>query len=122
MADLTVKDGLNSANPNNIADLLRDVSIGDVLAGLVAPQERARTGLSSSTTQVHDIAAVISAVSVANSAIVIVSSGVTAGVGEVAITYAAGIATLEFQAAVTQYEVMEVPVTDIATALAVNLT
>ena len=121
MVDLIVKDGLNQANQNKLGYLLRDISFGDVLAGLVAPVERARTGLASSVTQVHDIAATITAVSVAATAIVIVSSGVTPGVGEVAITYTAGVPTFVFQAAVTQYEVMEVPTTDLGAALAAVL-
>lgn len=109
MVDLTKKDGLNSANPNKVADLLRDVNFGDVLFSMVAPQERPRTGLASSATQVHDVAALIVGVSVANADRPIVNPGATPGATEVSVTYdtATGVPTLVFGAAVTQYEVME---------------
>lgn len=104
----TIQDQLNTASPADVADRLRQVLIGDILAGLV-PVERSRT-VSSSATQVHDVAATIISVAITTAAKVIVPSGVTAGAGEVQVTYAAatGIPTLVFGDGVTTaYTVVE---------------
>jgi hypothetical protein len=103
----TVQEQLNLASPTTIADMLRKVAIGDLIAGMV-PTAKSRTGLASSTTHTEPEGGVISAVeSPAGTALVIVGAGVTPAVGQVAIAYdAEGVATLTFQAAVTAYDVV----------------
>ncbi len=92
----TVQERLNTASPNDIADRLRQVSIGDVVAGLI-PVERTLSGLTSSATHVHDVPGAIMAVSLAAAQKVIVTSLDTPGAGEVGVSYNAdGLATLLF--------------------------
>ena len=109
MAD-TIKDGLNQSNPNKLPSLTQSIKLGDVLASMVSPQSRARTGLASSTTQVHDRPALITAVAVGGSFRSIAPDGATLAAGQVSIAYdqTTYIPTLTFQAAVTQYEVQEI--------------
>lgn len=92
----TLQERLNIASPSDFADRNRQVSMGDVLAGLV-PVERTLSGLASSATHVHDVAGTILAVSLAAAQKVIVTSLDTPGAGEVGVTYDAnGVATLLF--------------------------
>lgn len=104
----SVKEALDIANPNNVADNLRAVTLGTLIEGLI-PRTEARTGLASSATQVESEAGPIHAVeSPAGTNLVIVGSGVTPAAGQVAIAYnAQGIATLTFNAAVTAYTVVK---------------
>lgn len=92
----TRTQSLNKANPNEIADLFRLISIGDIMAGLI-PRHRSRTGLASSATQVHDVpGAILQVIDAAGTTALAIVSG-TAGAGEVQVTYDAnGLATLVF--------------------------
>jgi len=92
----TVQDRLNTASPSDIADRFRQLPIGDILAGLI-PSQATYAGLASSATHVNPVAGNITAVSVSAAAKVIVDSTVTAGAGEVQVTYdAQGVGTLVF--------------------------
>lgn len=104
----TTKEALNLANPTSVPDMLRKVSAGDILAGMV-PTANARTGLASNTVQENDIAGAILAVeSPAGTNLAIVGPGATPAVGEVAVAYDSnGLATLTFQAAVTAYTALQ---------------
>jgi len=104
----TVQEQLNLASPTTIADMLRKVSFGDVLAGLV-PRLEQRTGLASNAVQVEPEAGEIKAVeSPSGTNLAIVGPGATPAAGEVAIAYDSnGVATLTFNAAVTAYDVVK---------------
>lgn len=104
----TVQEQLNLASPTTIADMLRKVSIGDLIAGLV-PRAVSRTGLASNTVQVEPEPGEIKSVeSPAGTNLTIVGAGATPAAGEVAVAYDAnGVATLTFQAAVTAYDVQK---------------
>lgn len=124
MAD-TVKEGLDTANPNSVASWLQKVKLGTFLASYLKPVERERT-VASSATQVHDVPATILAVSTGaggTTARAIITSGVTVGATTVNIAYdAAGVPTFTFNAAVTEYTVIEqVEPTDLAAALAESI-
>lgn len=95
MAD-SVQDRLNVASPGDISDRFRQVSMGDILAGLI-PAERTRTGLTSGATHVHDVAGMIITVALGTAPVLIVASADTPAAGEVGITYDTnGVATLLF--------------------------
>lgn len=119
MAD-SVQDRLNKASPNDLPDRFRQVSVGDILAGLI-PAERTLTSLTSSATHVHDVPGVILAVALGAAQVVIVTSADTPGAGEVGVTYDTnGVATLLFgDGANTAYTVvaMSLP-TGLGTVLA----
>lgn len=104
MAD-TLKDRLNAANPSEFPARMQEAKIGDILDGLRA-RLVARTGLTSSTTQVHNAPGAIISVDDGSAApLAIIGSGAP-GAGEVRVTYDAdGLATLEFTGAVTAYDV-----------------
>lgn len=91
------QDALNLANPNSLADLLRLVLVGDLLAGMV-PREIVRTGLTSSATHVEPEAGKIDMVlNASNATLALVGASDTAGAGEVQVTYdSEGVATLVF--------------------------
>lgn len=111
----TVQQALDTANPNDIAVRLRQVTTGALIAGMI-PSERTLSGLASSATHVHDIPGVIHQVALAAAQKNIVTSADTPGVGEVGVTYDTnGVATLLFgDGANTAYTV-------IATQLPVGL-
>lgn len=104
----TVQENLNQSNPTTIADMLRKLPIGDLLAGMV-PKVNARTGLVSGTVHVNDIPGAISAVeSPVGTTLTIIGPGDTPAAGEVAVAYSTdGVATLTFQAAVTAYSALQ---------------
>lgn len=104
----TTKEALNLANPNSVPDMLRKVSAGDILGGLI-PTANARTGLASNATQVNDLPGALLAVeSPAGTNLTIVGPGATPAAGEVAVSYDAdGVATLTFNAAVTAYTALQ---------------
>lgn len=116
----TVQERLNTASPNDVADRLRQVNIGDIVQGLI-PKLNSRTSLASSATQVHDKAAVILQVSTgAGAERVIINPDVTVGALTVVVTYdTEGVATLVFNSAVTAYDVTELALSaGLGTALA----
>lgn len=103
----TLKDSLNAANPNSLPDRLRQISLGDLLAGLI-PRWVARTSLTSSATHIHTQPGAIMAVADdAGTTNLLIVQG-TPGAGEVQISYDSnGLATLVFAAAVTGYKVKQ---------------
>ncbi len=104
----TVQEALNQANPNCLADACRLVKLGDVIAGMI-PSTVAETGLTSSDTQTLATAGqVVTVESPAGTALTIVGEGVAPAAGEVAVAYDTdGVATLTFNAAVTEYTVSQ---------------
>lgn len=105
---VTILNALDNAGPNDLADRFRQVQIGSILDGL-RPRLTARTGLTSSATQVHNLPGAILAVTdtAGTTAITMVTG--TPGAGEVQVTYDAdGLATLVFgSGAVTAYNVLQ---------------
>lgn len=110
---MTNQDALNLSNANNLPDLMRQLPWGDMLAGMV-PRRIARTGLSSSATHIEPDAGMISIVSIADNAALIMIEAGTAGAGEVKVTYSsAGVATLVFgDGAQTAYRVVKTVLPD----------
>jgi len=108
----TIETKLDKCNPNDVLAFMRklnDPTTGVGFGGMLAamrPRNRTRT-VASSTTQIHDVAAVIYSVeSPVGTPLAIVSGG-TAGAGECSVDYDAvtGVPTLEFAGAVTTYTV-----------------
>jgi hypothetical protein len=103
----TLKDALNDANPNNIADLLREVSFGTVLSALGGSNAVTAEALAvNASTHVHTLAyspllvqAVNVTVGTATGGCKVLPAGETPGSGEVAVNLAAG--TLTFYASHT---------------------
>lgn len=100
---------LNQANPNNLPaqlaalkDTTNSLGLGSLLAAL-RPRNRSRTGLSSSATQVHDVAALILSVESTQGTPLAIITGGSPGAGEVDIAYNAttGVPTFIFNGAVT---------------------
>lgn len=93
---------------------LRDedgVGVGHMIADLITPAFRTRTGLTSSDTHVEDkpglVLAVMNEAGSATLALVYDSGG--AGAGEVQVTYSAGVPTLVFgDGANTGYQILKV--------------
>ena len=128
----TVKDSLNRANPNNLpADVSRiakaageSLGFGDMLDAM-RPRNRSRTGLTSSATQVHDVASQIMSVESPQGTPLAIISGGSPGAGEVSVDYNAttAVPTFTFAGAVTEYHTTEggpLPQT-LAATLAENL-
>jgi hypothetical protein len=110
----TVQERLNTGSPSDIADALRFISFGDLLAGLT-PVEATET-VASGTVHVIPTSGQVQTMSTAGTALVIVDSTVTPGAGEVSIAYDAnGVPTATFQAAVTTYTYTQ---TGVSTGLA----
>jgi len=92
----TVQDRLNTASPGDLPDRFRQLTLGDLIAGLI-PSERTLSGLTSSATHIHDIPGLIVGVALGAVPKAIVLSADTAGAGEVKVTYDSdGLATLVF--------------------------
>ena len=107
----TVRERLNIGSPSDIADGLRFVSIGDVLAGLT-PVEATEPVTSGTVFEVPTPGTILS-VSTAGTALVMVDSTVTPAAGEVSVSYTSnGVATLTFQAAVTEYTYTQMALPD----------
>lgn len=111
----TVQNILDLANQNNIAAFLRklwdptnSLGFGAMLAAL-RPRNRSRTSLTSSATQVHDVAALIVNVESTQGTNLSIITGGSPGAGEVSVDYNAttGVPTLTFNAAVTAYYTIE---------------
>lgn len=104
----TVQEALNIANPNSLPDMVRKVTLGDIVAGLI-PRLEARTGLVSSATQVEPEPGPILSVSIATGAVLLILMDGVAAAGEVLVTYDAdGVATLVFgDGAQTAYKVLK---------------
>lgn len=114
----TVQQALTDASLTNLADALRCIDLGALVAGMV-PRWVTYSGLTSSATQVlnaatdgsgDSLAATIHAVADSSDApLAIVPGGV--GAGEVKIAYdAQGVPTLTFNAAVTGFKVLLSPI------------
>lgn len=112
---LTVQDKLDLANPNDTNAFLRKLydtteglGFGAMLAAL-RPRNRSRTSLTSSATQVHDVAALIVNVESTQGTNLSIITGGSPGAGEVSVDYDAttGVPTLTFNAAVTAYYTIE---------------
>lgn len=104
----TVRETLNMGMPVAIPDALRQLSFGDLLAGLI-PRRIARTGLASAATHVEPEAGVILTVSVADGAALSIIEAGSAGAGEALVVYDAnGVATITFgDGAQTDYRVVK---------------
>ena len=109
----TVQTSLNDANPNSIADRLRQVALGNILARMI-PQRLVRTGLASSATQVETTAGYVHMVQdSSDTTLTLIGEGDTIGAGKCRVTYdASGFATLLFNGAVTGYKITLLPCTD----------
>jgi hypothetical protein len=115
MALTTVRNSLNDANPNNAWDHLRrfydrtnDLGIADLLAAIV-PRNRALSGLTSSATQVHDVACIVYGIQATAGTALTMVFGAAAGAGEVRVEYSAttGVPTFTFgDGALTAYSLM----------------
>ncbi len=107
----TVQQVLDKAPPHAMADMLRKISFGELLAGL-RPRLVARADLASSATQIHSVpGAILQVTDAAGTTAVTIVTG-TAGAGEVTVTYDAnGLATLVFgTGAVTAYNVLQLAI------------
>lgn len=111
----TVQDKLDLANINDLASYLRKLNdstnslgFGALLAAM-RPRNRSRTSLTSSATQVHDVAALIVNVESTQGTNLSIITGGSPGAGEVSVDYDAdtGVPTLTFNAAVTAYYTIE---------------
>jgi hypothetical protein len=104
----TVTEALDLSNPNDIADLLRQIGVGAIMAGMI-PRLIDRTGLASSATHVEPEPGAILSVDLAGTTVTIMSPNDTAAAGEVEVTYDAdGVATLVFgDGAQTAYSVVK---------------
>lgn len=103
----TVQEALNLANPNSIADMAREITLGDLLAGLV-PRNLVRA-VASSATQVEPEPGALFIVAIADDAALTQIEAGTAGAGEVLVVYDTnGVATLTFGDGVqTAYRVVK---------------
>ncbi len=111
----TVQQKLDLANPNDLPSLLQrlrdttnSLGFGALIAAL-RPRNTARSGLTSSATQVHDKASMIFAVQDAAGTNLAMISGAAPGAGEVRVEYDAttGVPTFTFAGALTAYIVHE---------------
>lgn len=126
----TVSDALDEANPSNLPDAIREVSLGTLIGGLI-PRWRTFAGLTSAAAQVlnseldgsgdSQAAIVLAVCDAANAPLDIVQTGV--GAGEVEIAYSSeGVPTLTFNAAVTGFQALICPLpSGLATALATRI-
>lgn len=115
---VTVKDKLNLANPNNLDAFLHKLyqastgyGFGDILDAARPRPPRTRSSLTSSASQVHDVASTIVDIYVTAGTPLIKVYGAAAGAGEVRVEYNAttGIPTFTFgDGAVTEYSVVEI--------------
>lgn len=122
----TVQDTLTDSNLATIASALREIGLGDLVAGMI-PRWRTFAGLTSSATQIlnkeldgsgdSQAAVVIAVCDAANAPLALVQTGV--GAGECGVAYSAeGVPTLTFAAAVTGFQALIMPLPD---SLATNL-
>lgn len=111
----TVQDKLDLANPNDLPAYLRKIydktealGFGAMLAAM-RPRNRSFTGLTSSATQVHDVASLIVNVESTQGTNLSIITGGSPGAGEVSVDYDddTGVPTLTFNAAVTTYYTIE---------------
>jgi len=106
MANLTNQDAINLANPNSIADLLRQIPAGDLIAGMI-PRVISRTVASNAVQVEPEAGAILSVADAAGTSALAIVTG-TPGAGEVQIAYSAeGVATLTFASPVTGYQVVK---------------
>lgn len=114
---ITVKDKLNQSNPNDVPawqrklfDTTESLGYGDMLAALRIRPARARTGLTSSATQVHDVAPCgLYAVYITAGTPLAMIAGAAPGAGEVRVEFDAttGVPTFTFAGATDTYTVIE---------------
>ena len=116
-------DVLNQCNLETLIHNLKEIGFGNINAAVSAPPVlNARSALASDTTQEHDTTSTILAVSTGGTGLNMVPAGVAPAATEVAVSYdAAGVATLEFNSAVTEYSVQEkIQVAGVTALLAEN--
>ncbi len=112
---------LNNGEPNALPDAIRQVRLGDVIAGLV-PRRIVRTGLTSGTVHIEPEPGAVTAVSLVDGAVLTVIDAGAPGAGDVLAAYDGdGVATLTFNAAQTGYRVVkQVLPASLATVLAAD--
>ena len=111
MTQPTAADLLEFSNPATLADALRTVKIGEIVAGLI-PRTVTLTGLTSAAAQVmvdtdgNNLPGLIASVNTSAPANLLIIHSGAVGAGEVLIEYDAdGLATLTFEGAVTAFSV-----------------
>lgn len=122
-----VQDILNQSNIAYLASGLKEIDFGDLIAGMI-PRWRVFSGLTSAAAQVlnteldgtgdSQAAIVLAVAETGNTPLTIVPDGL--GAGEVQVAYSAeGVPTLTFNAAVTGFKALIMPLpADLATNLA----
>lgn len=122
-----VQDLLNESNIAYLPSALKEIGLGDLIAGMI-PRWRTFAGLSSNATQVlnteldgtgdSQAAIVLAVCDASNAPLAIVQTGV--GAGEVGVAYSSeGVPTLTFSGAVTGFQALIMPLpADLATNLA----
>jgi len=121
-----VQDLLNESNIAYLASALKEIGLGDLIAGMI-PRWRTFAGLSSNATQVlnteldgtgdSQAAIVLAVCDASNAPLAQVQTGV--GAGEVQVAYSSeGVPTLTFSGAVTGFQALIMP---LPAALATNL-
>lgn len=122
-----VQDLLNESNIAYLASALKEIGLGDLIAGMI-PRWRTFAGLSSNATQVlnteldgtgdSQAAIVLAVCDASNAPLAQVQTGV--GAGEVQVAYSSdGVPTLTFSGAVTGFQALIMPLpADLATNLA----
>jgi hypothetical protein len=115
MSITTVKQALNIANPVDLParlyqlyDATNELGFGDIVDAMRPRGPRTRT-VTSSATQIHDVAAWIVDVYITAGTPLAKVYGAAPGAGEVQITYSAttGVPTFVFAGATTEYSVVE---------------
>lgn len=115
----TVRTVLDHSNPSSLPEALNVVHIGEIIAGLI-PRWVVKTGLTNAATQIHvdettptarQQPFIVLAVTASDDThLDIVAAG--AGAGKVVVAYDTdGVPTFTFNAAVTGYKVLGLPIT-----------
>jgi len=122
-----VQDLLNEANIAYLASALKEIGLGDLIAGMI-PRWRTFSGLTSAAAQVLNkeldgsgdaqAAIVLAVCDASNAPLAMVQTGV--GAGEAQVAYSSeGVPTLTFSGAVTGFQALIMPLPDnLATNLA----